>query len=136
MPLPFGKFDSTSFRFSRKYLYWTQDFNGDFMPLDGSFVAKTLDLRWDITGVSSFVSDTLELRWNINNLIADQVTLQWTILEAADLRITRSNIIVMEEGATSGERSTQVTYASIMVVTGVTDAVPGPRPGRNTIMNV
>jgi hypothetical protein len=135
MPLPFGRFSNTSLRFSRKYLYWPQDFNGDFQPLEGSFVSQTFDLRWDITGVSTFVSQTFDLRWNINNFIAQTYDLRWTILEAADLRITRSNIIVLEEGATSGERQTQVTYASMMVITGVTDALPAPPAGGRLIMN-
>ena len=134
MPLPFGTFNSTSLRFSRRYLYWTQDFNGDFMPLVGSFVSQTFDIQYGITGVSTFVAQTFDIRYQIRNLVAQTFDIRYQILEAADLRITRSNIIVLEEGATSGERQTQVTYASVMVLTGVTDAEPSPPARMNSVM--
>lgn len=119
---------------SRKAWYWPVDINqAEFFPLEASFVAKTLTLQWNIAGVATFVSDTLTLQWHINNLVADTVTLQWNILESASLRLTRSNLFVIEEGATSGERQTQVTYASMMVLSGVTDD-PGLPAGRRTVM--
>jgi hypothetical protein len=53
---------------------------------------------------------------------------------ANTIRVTKSNIVVLEADAPTGDGTLRVTAANLVLITGVTDVTLAPPTGRATVI--